>query len=91
MKVMQLPSARGDSYEGLLHQVRGDNFLLPLRNPKRDGVRERLSTPRLQRSIGVVYDPETYSSRNYDYVSLPDQFDEYIWFDQTRAVAPLSK
>lgn len=26
---------------------------------------------------------------HYFYASLPRQFDEYVWFDETRAVTPL--
>ena len=29
-------------------------------------------------------------SRIYFYAELPRQFDEYEWFDETRAVTPLS-
>lgn len=44
---------------------------------------------RLERAIGVIYRPETEHACHYFRASLPQQFDEYIWFDHTRAVAPL--
>ena len=44
---------------------------------------------RLERAIGVIYRPETERASHYFRASLPQQFDEYIWFDHTRAVAPL--
>jgi protein-L-isoaspartate(D-aspartate) O-methyltransferase len=36
-----------------------------------------------------MYDPEAELKKHYFYASLPRQFDEYIWFDETRAVEPL--
>ena len=46
---------------------------------------------RLERAIGVIYRPESELQSHYFYASLPRQFDEYIWFDETRAVDPLSR
>ena len=46
---------------------------------------------RLERAIGVIYRPETELQSHYFYASLPRQFDEYIWFDETHAVEPLLK
>ena len=45
--------------------------------------------PRLERAIGVIYRPETEMASHYSSASLPHQFDEYIWFDETTAVSPL--
>lgn len=85
-----LPSHR-DSYEHLCHQVDTDNFLLPLRKPLKEITRERLFQERLERAIGVIYRPETELQSHYFYASLPRQFDEYIWFDETRAVEALAR
>ena len=49
---------------------------------------EALRKPRLERAIGVIYRPETELASHYFQAILPEQFDEYIWFDQTKAVAP---
>ncbi|MEW6381023.1 MAG: protein-L-isoaspartate(D-aspartate) O-methyltransferase [bacterium] len=56
----------------------------------RDQVRKELLRQRLERAIGVIYRPETELESHYFLASLPRQFDEYIWFDETRAVTPLS-
>jgi protein-L-isoaspartate(D-aspartate) O-methyltransferase len=40
--------------------------------------------------IGVVYSPETELQSHYFYAELARQFDEYIWFEETRAVTPLT-
>ncbi|MBT3206139.1 MAG: erythromycin esterase family protein [Gammaproteobacteria bacterium] len=91
VEVMQVPPSGSDSYGHLFHGVDADNFLLPLRNPVLDITRKKLLAKRLQRSIGVVYDPETELKKNYAYSSLPRQFDEYIWFNETQAVKPLKR
>ena len=48
-----------------------------------------LSRPRLERAIGVIYRPETEISSHYFEADLPGQFNEYIWIDETSAIAPL--
>jgi len=37
----------------------------------------------------VIYRPETELQSHYLQADLPRQFDEYIWFDATKAVCPL--
>ena len=63
--------------------------MLPLREPRRAEVREELAEPRLERAIGVIYRPETELQSHYFQAKLPDQFDDYIWFDETEAVHAL--
>jgi protein-L-isoaspartate(D-aspartate) O-methyltransferase len=60
--------------------------MLPLRG--RLVIRDRLARPRLERAIGVIYRPETELASHYFQAVLPEQFDEYIWFDESRAVTP---
>nr|WP_297820802.1 protein-L-isoaspartate(D-aspartate) O-methyltransferase [uncultured Paraglaciecola sp.] len=91
MEVKQVQPAHMDSYERICHEVNTDNFLLPLRQPLQDITRTKLLTERLERAIGVIYRPETELQSHYFYASLPRQFDEYIWFDESSAVKPLSK
>jgi len=89
MEIKQVRPAHPDSYERLCHETNTEAFLLALRAPFRDEVRDELLPPRLQRAIGVIYRPETELASHYFQASLPEQFDEYIWFDQTRAVGAL--
>jgi len=89
MEVKQVQASHIDSYERVCHEVHSDNFLLPLRNPAKGITRRKLLAERLERAIGVIYRPETELQSHYFYASLPQQFDEYIWFDETRAVVPL--
>lgn len=91
MEIKQVQPAHMDSYEWLFHQVPTDNFILPLIKPLQQNVRRRLLAERLERAIGVIYRPESELQSHYFYASLARQFDEYIWFDETRAVEPLSR
>lgn len=83
------PAADG-SYEHLFHLTEADAGLLHLREPARPEVREELLAARLERAIGVIYRPEKEMMSHYFHASLPRQFDEYIWFDRTTPVTPLS-
>jgi protein-L-isoaspartate(D-aspartate) O-methyltransferase len=65
-------------------------FFLHLREPGRAELRYELEASRLERAIGVVYRPDTEVQSHYFHASLPWQFDEYVWIDQTRAVRPLT-
>jgi len=38
----------------------------------------------------VIYRPESERASHYFHASLPLQFDELVWFDETRAVEPLA-
>jgi len=91
MEVKQVQPSHIDSYEHVCHQTMTDNFLLPLRKPLQEITRNKLLAERLERAIGVIYRPESELQSHYFYASLPHQFDEYIWFDETRAVEPLTR
>lgn len=89
MQRMRVRPAHADSYESLCHESGVPAFMLHLREPRRRAVRDELAAPRLQRALGVIYRPETELQSHYFYASLPHQFDELIWFDETSAVTPL--
>jgi protein-L-isoaspartate(D-aspartate) O-methyltransferase len=90
MERMRVRPARADSYERLCHDSDRPAFLLHLREPVRDVLREELAEARLERAIGVVYRPDTELQSHYFQAVLPAQFDEYVWFDETHAVEPLA-
>jgi protein-L-isoaspartate(D-aspartate) O-methyltransferase len=90
MEVMAVRPAHPDSYERLCHDSEIPAFQLALREPARPEVRNELEEARLERAIGVIYRPDTELASHYFAASLPHQFDEYIWFDRTEAVTPLS-
>jgi erythromycin esterase-like protein len=92
MEVKQVNRSRPDSYERIAHDTGIDRFLLDLRE-KADGdgrVREALMEERLERFIGVIYRPDTERWSHYSEATLPQQFDAFVWFDETSAVTPLA-
>ena len=89
MEIKRVRPSHPESYERLCHESGVAAFLLHLREPERSEVREELEAPRLERAIGVIYRPETELLSHYFQAVLPWQFDEYAWFDETRAVTPL--
>ncbi|MGH8517022.1 MAG: erythromycin esterase family protein, partial [Panacagrimonas sp.] len=89
LEFMRVRPALKDSIEALCHEAGLPRFLLDL-SPKRDpALRRRLLDPRPERFIGVIYRPDTERLSHYADVSLPQQFDAFVWFDQTKAVTPL--
>ena len=89
MEIKTVRPALPESYERLCHEAGSPHFLLPLRSPIMTDLTEQLMKPRLERAIGVIYRPETELQSHYFQAVLPRQFDEYIWFDETKAVTPL--
>jgi erythromycin esterase-like protein len=79
----------GESYGGLFRSVNRNRFLLDLRRGVHDEVRRGLARQRLERAIGVLYLPQTERVSHYFQASLPEQFDAYVWFEETRAVTPV--
>ena len=89
MEIKTVRPALAGSYERLCHETGEARFLLPLRRLAPRTLAAELSQPRLERAIGVIYRPQTELQSHYFEAVLPRQFDEYIWFDETRAVTPL--
>jgi protein-L-isoaspartate(D-aspartate) O-methyltransferase len=89
MKVKRVNPSLADSYERLAHEADVPRCLLDLRDGVHDALRHRLLEPRLERFIGVIYRPDTERWSHYSACSLPQQFDAYVWFDETTAVTPL--
>jgi len=89
MEIKAVRPALSGSYERLCHEAGSPQFLLPLRSPIPGVLANGLLTPRLERAIGVIYRPETELQSHYFQAVLSRQFDEYIWFDESKAIAPL--
>lgn len=82
------PSLQG-SYERLFHDAHVPLFMLSLSEP---AVAQVLAAPpRLERAIGVIYQPETERASHYFPARLSDQFDIVVHVDETRALEPLEK
>ena len=84
MEIKTVLPAIPDSYEHVCHETGKPSFLLNLRQSNEMGLRK----PRFERAIGVIYRPETELASHYFQAVLPEQFDEYVWFDETRAITP---
>ncbi len=89
MEIKDIRSPRAESYEALCHSVDLDRFLWDFKKQQAPEFLRLLSQQRLQRYIGVIYRPETERASHYSYATLPDQYDAFVWFDQTRAVTAL--
>lgn len=85
MEVKTVMPSLPRSYERLCHESGPRNFMLPLRGAPGAAL---MAKPRLERAIGVIYRPETELASHYFQAVLPQQFDEYVWFDETKAVTP---
>jgi erythromycin esterase-like protein/predicted phosphoribosyltransferase len=78
----QVRPALPGSWEEMLHESGKAAFLLdPTTLPGR----------RLERAIGVVYQPQTERVSHYFYARLADQFDAVIHLDETTALEPLER
>ena len=90
MEVKQVRPARADSYEYLFRRTGRARSLTDWRAADREALRTMLSTPRLERAIGVIYRPESELLSHYFHAVLSEQFDAYVWFETSRAVTPLA-
>jgi erythromycin esterase-like protein len=90
MEIKSVRPARDDSNEYLFRRTGLARSLTDWRPPSRTELRDRLTGPRLERAIGVVYRPETELISHYFEAVLPEQFDAFVWFEETRAVTPLA-
>jgi protein-L-isoaspartate(D-aspartate) O-methyltransferase len=86
-EVKRIRPSHRDSYERACHDSEVPRFLLDLGRDR--ALRRRLLEPRLERFIGVIYRPDTELVSHYATASLPQQFDAFVWFDETSAVTPL--
>ncbi|MDQ5826428.1 MAG: erythromycin esterase family protein [Chloroflexota bacterium] len=76
-----------ESYSGLFHEAGVGNSLFIVRGEKR--LAAALEEPRLQRGIGVVYDPNNERNSHYYLAWLSKQFDAVIHIEESSAVEPL--
>ena len=89
MEVKKVRPALANSYEQLCHATGLARFMLGLRGRGDLCGPKRLGKEHLERAIGVIYRPETELASHYFQANLPQQFDEYVWLDETHAVTPL--
>jgi erythromycin esterase-like protein len=90
MEIKQVRPARPDSHERVFRDAGLPCSLTDWREDSRRDLRDALAPPRLERAIGVVYRPETELYSHYFQAILAEQFDAFVWFEETRAVTPLT-
>lgn len=88
VKQMAVNESEPGCHEHTCHQSGVPRFFLPLRPAREKNIDLGNS---LERAIGVIYRPQTELISHYFDAQLDAQFDEYIWFDFTKAVTPLSR
>ncbi len=76
------------SVESVFHALGEPRFYLDLVSGR---AAEVLSSPLLERAIGVIYRPETERHSHYFNANVAGQFDAVIHIDETRAVEPLER
>jgi erythromycin esterase-like protein len=89
MEVKTVRPARSDSWE---HAFRHSGFARSLtdwRGPAQRTLADNLRRRLLERAIGVVYRPESELLSHYFEAVLAEQFDAYVWFEETTPVTPL--
>jgi erythromycin esterase-like protein/pyrimidine operon attenuation protein/uracil phosphoribosyltransferase len=79
-QTMRVRPALRESWEEFFHEMDAPNLLLGT-----GGLEER----RLERAIGVVYQPETERISHYFHARLARQFDAILHIDETSALEPL--
>ena len=87
MEIKRVRPARDDSYEGSSRDAGIPAFFLETGPGQKKHVRDALAEPLLERAIGVIYRPETELLSHYFQAELSRQFDAWIWFTETQAVA----
>jgi erythromycin esterase-like protein len=88
MEIKSVRPARSDSYE---HAFRGAGQPCALAQWRAGNgeLAEALSASLLERAIGVIYRPETELQSHYFESVMSEQFDAWVWFEETSAVTAL--
>lgn len=89
MHIKDVLPSRADSWESQFLRAGIPASLTDWRGPELQALRELLTEPLLARAIGVIYRPQTERQSHYSQAVLAEQYDAYLWFEQTRAVTPL--
>ncbi len=86
MEEMEVPEARRDSWEALLHSTSPENKLIITEDIKDYPL---MSRRHKHRAIGVVYDPDMESYGNYVPSLIPERYDAFMFLDESKALHPI--
>jgi erythromycin esterase-like protein len=87
LEIKRVNPSRHDSYERQFHDAGIMRFVVDLL--RNSAAARALKPQRLERFIGVIYRPDTELMSHYADASLSQQFDAFLWFDETTAVTPI--
>jgi erythromycin esterase len=87
MQVIDMPPARNESWEHLLHEAGAEDKLLLMDDFASNDAMMEQQIP--QRAIGVVYNPKYEAYGNYVPSIIPLRYDAFIYLDKTTALHPL--
>lgn len=86
MQEMEVPEAREDSWEAILHNTLPANKLIVTKDIKDLPLMSRQLN---HRAIGVVYDPSAEHYGNYVPSRITERYDAFLYIDETSALHPL--
>ncbi|MBI1196883.1 MAG: erythromycin esterase family protein [Phenylobacterium sp.] len=89
LEIKALEPSLPESLERQSHNAGVGRFLLDLQPGVHGALRRALTDPRLERFIGAVYRPQSERWSHYAECRLAEQFDAWVWFDETTPVTPL--
>ncbi len=89
MRIKQVRPSHPDSWEQLFLRTGIPASLTDWRDGGSAELRELLAETLLERAIGVIYRPESERQSHYFEAVLGEQFDAWIWREQTHAVTAL--
>jgi len=87
MEVKAVRPAHERSFEWHCRESEVPAFFLDLGVQQDNALRTELARPLLERAIGVIYRPESELASHYFEAEPAQQFDAWVWFDETHAVA----
>nr|MBA3902011.1 erythromycin esterase family protein [Bacteroidota bacterium] len=87
MEEMEMPEAREDSWEFMLHESGEGDKLLFSDDLKEIEAIKKNDIP--HRAVGVIYHPWLEKQGNYVQSRMVKRYDAFMFFDQTKAVHPL--
>lgn len=86
MQKMEVPQARLNSWEYILHQSSATDKLIITKDLENHA---EMMSPLNHRAIGVVYKPDLDYYGNYVPSLIPRRYDAFIYLDETQALHPV--
>ncbi|KXH87116.1 erythromycin esterase family protein [Sporosarcina sp. HYO08] len=85
-KIVNVPPAKQDSWEDLLHRMGSQDKLFLFTEENRKYFQDWIG----HRAIGVVYNPEFEMYGNYVPSQIGNRYDAFIYIDRTKALQPIN-